>query len=182
MNLLKTLHILIAITGIALFTGACTGKSSSTGNNGEEIITINHFITQWHADAAASDHEAYIGAMTGQGIYIGTDATEYWKKDAFSAWSKPYFDKKQGWNLKKINRNIYLSEGGETAWFDELLDTGMGLCRGSGVLVKTNGEWKIAHYVLSVTLPNDLIPAVRQLKHTTDSTLIVRMKHGKRQR
>ncbi len=177
MNLFKTIHILISFTGLTLFTVACTGKSSSTGNNGDKISAINQFISRWHANAAASDHEAYIGAMTEQGIYIGTDATEYWKKDAFSDWSKPYFDKKQGWDLKKVNRNIYLSESGETAWFDELLDTGMGLCRGSGVLVNTNGKWEIAHYVLSVTLPNDLIPAVRQLKHSTDSTLIASMKH-----
>jgi hypothetical protein len=33
----------------------------------------------------------------------------------------------------------------------------MGTCRGSGVLVRREGEWKIAHYNLAVTVPNDLI-------------------------
>ncbi|MBS9766494.1 MAG: nuclear transport factor 2 family protein [Flavobacteriaceae bacterium] len=41
------------------------------------------------------------------------------------------------------------------AWFDELLDTWMGICRGSGVLEKTAKGWKIRHYVLSVTVPNE---------------------------
>jgi hypothetical protein len=31
----------------------------------------------------------------------------------------------------------------QTAWFDELLDTQMKICRGSGILVKENKQWKI---------------------------------------
>jgi hypothetical protein len=30
----------------------------------------------------------------------------------------------------------------------------MKICRGSGVLVKIDGKWKIKHYVLSMTIPN----------------------------
>jgi len=41
------------------------------------------------------------------------------------------------------------------AWFDELLDTWMGACRGSGVLRKTSDGWKIAHYNLALTVPNE---------------------------
>jgi hypothetical protein len=33
----------------------------------------------------------------------------------------------------------------------------MGPCRGSGVLVKQDGAWKIAQYNLSVPIPNDLM-------------------------
>jgi hypothetical protein len=44
---------------------------------------------------------------------------------------------------------------GKTAWFDELLNTQMKICRGSGVLVKIGQEWKIKQYVLSMTIPND---------------------------
>ncbi len=50
-------------------------------------------------------------------------------------------------------------------WFDELLDTWMGTCRGSGVLEKNNKEWKIKQYVLSVTIPNDSIQKVIKLKN-----------------
>jgi hypothetical protein len=31
----------------------------------------------------------------------------------------------------------------------------MKICRGSGVLVKIGKEWKIKHYVLSMTIPNE---------------------------
>jgi hypothetical protein len=43
-----------------------------------------------------------------------------------------------------------LTKQEKTAWFDELLNTQMKICRGSGVLVKKIGqEWKIKQYVLS---------------------------------
>jgi hypothetical protein len=50
-----------------------------------------------------------------------------------------------------------LNEAKNLAWFDEKLDTWMGICRGSGVVARTKEGWKIKHYVLSVTVPNDKI-------------------------
>jgi hypothetical protein len=35
------------------------------------------------------------------------------------------------------------------------LSTQMKICRGSGVLVKIGNDWKIKHYVLSMTVPNE---------------------------
>jgi hypothetical protein len=40
----------------------------------------------------------------------------------------------------------------------------MGSCRGSGVLVKTNGEWKIAFYNLCVLIENEKIKSFIRLK------------------
>jgi hypothetical protein len=61
---------------------------------------------------------------------------------------------------------------GTTAWFDELLDTQMKICRGSGVLVKIDGEWKIQHYVLSMTVPNDVTDQVVEAKQPIENQLI----------
>jgi beta-lactamase class D len=72
-----------------------------------------------------------------------------------------------------IDRHVSLSEDGQLAWFDELLDTHMGLCRGSGVLIKSGGEWKIAHYVLSATIPNDRMREVTKIKASWDTSLIL---------
>ena len=83
----------------------------------------------------------------------------------FENFSKPYFDKGKAWDFKTIERNIYISKNKEVVWFDELLDTWMGTCRGSGVLEKNNTEWKIKQYVLSVTIPNDSIQKVIKLKN-----------------
>ena len=139
-------------------------------------IYLNSVLDKWHRDAAESNHEAYIGAMTVDGVFIGTDATEYWKTGDFSSWCKPYFDQKRTWNFKLVTRNIYINDDGNTGWFDELLDTKMGLCRGSGVLVKKSGIWKIAQYVLSATIPNEIMKKVTLMKSSNDSLFIMNRK------
>jgi hypothetical protein len=46
---------------------------------------------------------------------------------------------------------------GNVAWFDEVLDSASyGECRGTGVLRREDGVWKIAHYNLTIPIPNDL--------------------------
>ncbi len=135
---------------------------------------VNGVLEKWHRDAAEGNQAEYIGAMTSDGVFIGTDATERWATADFSAWCKPHFERKKTWNFKTVSRNIGIAENGLTAWFDELLDTKMGVCRGSGVLVKTNGKWKIAQYILSATIPNDIMKKVTALKSETDSALILK--------
>jgi hypothetical protein len=117
---------------------------------------INTFLDAWHKAAAETNSGVYFGSMTEDAIFIGTDATEVWLKKDFETWSKPYFDKGKAWDFTAISRNIYFGEKGKMAWFDENLDTWMGVCRGSGVLTLTKKGWKIKHYVLSVTIDNDL--------------------------
>jgi hypothetical protein len=63
-----------------------------------------------------------------------------------------------------MERHIYVDKSGKTTWFDELLNT-QKICRGSGVLVKVGKDWKIKHYVLSMTVPNDNVTEVVKLKH-----------------
>jgi hypothetical protein len=58
---------------------------------------------------------------------------------------------------------VSFSPEGSVAWFDEKLDTpNLGPVRGSGVLVRMATGWKIAHYDLSVPIPNDLMKEVKQ--------------------
>lgn len=130
---------------------------------------LHQIIDAWHKAAADANFDAYFSKMTSNGIFIGTDASENWQMDAFKAFSKPYFDKGKAWSFTALERNIYFSEDYTIAWFDELLDTQMELCRGSGVLHKENNQWKIAHYVLSIAIPNDNVKDVIQLKKERDS-------------
>jgi hypothetical protein len=62
------------------------------------------------------------------------------------------------------------------AWFDELLNTQMKICRGSGVLVLIDGKWKIKHYVLSMTIPNDNVDEVVKIKAPIEDDLIAKLK------
>lgn len=58
-------------------------------------------------------------------------------------------------------------------WFDELLKTALGPCRGSGVFIKSNSEWKLKQYVLSMLVDNKDISAVLAIKQFNDSVFIM---------
>ncbi len=162
------------ITVFFLIVFSVSQQPLDAQNNNDSLkILLNQVLDQWHRDAATFNHSRYIGAMTDDGLFIGTDATENWSTAEFSTWSKPYFDKKKTWDFKPFNRHLFVGENVATAWFDELLDTQMGVCRGSGVLRKIDGHWKIAQYVLSMTIPNDIAKKVTQLKSATDSSLLI---------
>ena len=138
----------------------------------QDKSNIDQVLTQWHEAASGANFEEYFSLMTEEGVFIGTDPTENWQNKDFRAFSKPYFDRGKAWNFKTLERNIYTEENNDIAWFDELLATQMGICRGSGVLKKTEDGWKIAHYVLSITIPNENVEEATALKKTFDQKLI----------
>lgn len=127
--------------------------------------------------AANADFKNYFDLFAQESQYIGTDATEVWTKQEFRDWAKPYFDKKTTWNFKSLKRNIFFSKDGNYAWFDEILDTQMKICRGSGVLEKIGGKWKIKQYVLSPTVPNEVIDEVTKIKTPIEDVLIQKLKN-----
>ena len=137
----------------------------------DRMTAVEQALDAWHKAAAEADYEGYFGRMTQDAIFIGTDATENWSFGAFRSFAKPYFDRGRAWDFSAVERHIFFNESGDTAWFDELLDTWMGLCRGSGVLKKSGNEWKIAHYVLSIAVPNENVNELLELKKATDSIL-----------
>lgn len=142
----------------------------------QDTQTINTLLDNWHKAAAEANFENYFNPLHEESIYIGTDATENWTKPQFIAFAKPYFDKGRAWNFTALERNIYFSKDGKTAWFDELLNTQMKICRGSGVLIKVKKEWKIKHYVLSMTIPNDNTNEVVKTKTPIEDALIDKLK------
>ncbi|MGO4918690.1 nuclear transport factor 2 family protein [Maribacter spongiicola] len=133
---------------------------------------ISKIVDDWHLAAGRADFDAYFALMTDDAVFIGTDATENWQRDEFMSFSKPYFDKGKAWNFTAIERNIYVNDDANLAWFDELLDTQMKICRGSGILKKVDGDWKVAHYVLSIAVPNDLVDRLVELKKEKDDLLL----------
>ena len=138
---------------------------------------INATITAWHKAAAAANYDVYFGLMAEDAVFIGTDATEYWNKTAFQAYAKPHFDKGKAWSFTTLERHVFLDNSGKTAWFDELLNTQMKICRGSGVLVKIGDKWKIKQYVLSMTIPNSTSRDVIKLKEDIEIKLIEDLKN-----
>ncbi len=122
---------------------------------------IEELATNWHRAAARADLAAYFGALTDDAIYIGTDPGEHWTKDQFLSFAKPYFEAGKAWDFTAAERHIFYDENEDIAYWDELLDTWMGPCRGTAVVRRdATGAWKIAHYTLSMAIPNDRSAAV----------------------
>ena len=177
---MKKLALLLLLASIS-----CNQSSSEKENDEVEVITeqapvsetdmkqaINASLEKWHKAAADANFEEYFGLMTEDGVFIGTDATENWQNKEFREFAKPYFDKGKAWNFTTLERTIYPQSNSEIAWFDELLNTQMGICRGSGVMEQVGDTWKVKHYVLSIAIPNDNVTEVTALKKQTDSLVI----------
>ena len=158
---------------ILILLSSQLGQAQNNSGNSE---TISNLIDSWHKAAADANFDSYFNLMTDDAIFIGTDAMENWNKEEFKKYSKPHFDKGKAWNFTSVQRNIYFSADQKIAWFGELLDTQMKICRGSGVLVKVKNKWKIAHYVLSISIPNELSKDIIKLKTDTDDVILERLK------
>lgn len=118
---------------------------------------VDAVLTAFHAAASEADAGLYFGLLTDDAIYIGTDAAERWTKDQFKAFAEPYFSKGRGWTYTATERTIGVAPGGTVAWFDEILwNESYGVCRGTGVLLLDEGEWRIAQYHLTFPIPNEL--------------------------
>jgi hypothetical protein len=125
---------------------------------------LDKLVDAWHLAASNASFDSYFEVVTDDFVFLGTAPGERWTKDQFAAFSKPYLDKGKAWDFKASNRNWNYSSNGKTAWFDEDLDTWMRGCRGSGVLVKKKGKWKIAYYNLTVLIENEKMKSFIELR------------------
>lgn len=142
---------------LCLFTSAL----AYADKNSEEVEQV---LNQLHKMAANANYDGYFNLYSEDAVFIGTDATEVWAIDEFKAYAKPHFDKGTGWTYHPRDRHIYFSKSRDVAWFDELLDNKkLGETRGTGVLVKQNGEWKVSQYHLTIPIPNALATSVAEL-------------------
>jgi hypothetical protein len=151
---------------------SCKNHKKDPANEREQIAA---FLDSFNEAAARADFDAYFNFYSDDAVFIGTDATEYWDKSSFMAYAKPHFDKGKAWSFKSVERHIYLDKTGSFAWFDELLNTQMKICRGSGVLIKQDDEWKIKQYVLSMTIPNEQADTIIKIKSSIEDEIIKKL-------
>ena len=149
---------------VALFTvlpRAASGQALMMAIAGAEASKV---LDDFHDAAAKADFDRYFGHFAEDGVFLGTDATERWTVEEFKAYARPYFKPGGGWTYRPRDRHLTVQKDGNTAIFDELLDNdGLGVTRGSGVLVIEGDEWKVAQYNLSIPIPNPLADRVVQI-------------------
>ncbi len=173
-----TITLSMAISATLVFF-ACQQQSHESKTApmdlGIEKVRIVSMLDSFNRAAANADYDGYFNFFTSDATICGTDAKEYWDKKKFMYWAKPYFEAKKTWDFNALNRNIYFSKDGKFAWFDELLNTQMKICRGSGVLVIQDGDWKLQQYVLSMTIPNAKMEKVVALKAPVEDSIITEL-------
>ena len=109
-------------------------------------------LNQYSSDA---DWDKYFALYRKDGIFIGTDASERWGMAEFEHYSRPT----KGWRYDLTER--HLIQHGDVILFDELLNSpAYGVSRGTGTLIKTDGNWKIAQYHLSFPIPNEIAKSI----------------------
>jgi ketosteroid isomerase-like protein len=132
-------------------------------NQTDSTNEINVTLDTWHKAAADANYNTYFNLMTDDAILLGLMQQKIGIKQHFRPMQNRILIK-ESVEFTALERHIYFDKTGKTAWFDELLNTQMKICRGSGVLVKIGQEWKIKQYVLSMTIPNDNSNKVIELK------------------
>jgi hypothetical protein len=121
----------------------CAVIPAHASRSGDEI---NSLLDAFHRAAANAKFDEYFGLFAPDGVFIGTDASERWTVDEFKAYAK---------------RHVNVSGDDRHASFDELLDNAaLGRCRGTGVLRRVGGAWKIEQYHLTIPVPNALADEV----------------------
>ncbi len=141
---------------LLLFTYPLFSQKVQSLNDHQKKATIHQLdaqINEWHGLAAVGD-TSYFDLLSDDSFYLGTDSKEVWSLEEFKDFALPHFRRGNAWVFKTKDRNIYLGNFGNYAWFDEIIDTWMGLCRGTGVLEKQIDGWKIRHYSLNILIPN----------------------------
>lgn len=143
--------ILIEVCMLLMLHAAA--KAAGTADSSRVAQMLNDF----HQAAAQAEGKRYFDHFAPEAIFLGTDAAERWTLAEFKAFAQPYFEQGKGWTYLVKSRHVYFSQDQNVAWFDEMLENeSYGVCRGSGVLLKIDGVWKIAQYNLSIPIPNAL--------------------------
>ena len=147
---------------LALLMVVSPAWSAAGSSTEKEESAVASQLDDFHQAASNADFDAYFDLFSKNGVFIGTDASERWPVDAFKEFVRPYFSQGKGWTYVPRDRTIVVH--GDVAWFDELLDSeSYGECRGSGVLVKEGGQWKVAQYNLHFPVPNDLAKPITKM-------------------
>jgi hypothetical protein len=164
----KRMKSIFSVLFLGLILSSCLNRGTNSNFGKKHKITqkedIELIMNKWHNDVSTFNLNEYFEVMHDSFIFLGTDPKERWAKDQFYTFCKPYFDKKTTWDFKSNWRNIYFSEDGNTAWLEESLDTWMDECRGSAVIIKEKGNWKIAHYNLTVLIENEKMNSFIKLR------------------
>ena len=87
-----------------------------------ELDAVNAVIDDFHLAASQGDKARYLGLMTEDSVFLGTDEWERWpKKPEFSDYVDASFKDGTGWTFTPADRSVAFSDSRNIAWFDEVV-------------------------------------------------------------
>ncbi len=110
-----------------------------------------------HRAKAEGDGERYFGHFAADGVFLGTDRAERFSLAGVRAILGPYYAHGARPTTIPIEQVVYPSADGGWAWFEQLVERQhVGRMRGTGVLRRVDDTWKLVHYNVVLTVPDDL--------------------------
>lgn len=123
----------------------------------EDEDAILALLNRHHEAAAVKNIEALQDVFSEGALFVGTDDTEKWTRNQLlDALEKT----ESGWDMTDCHhRHVYAVPEmlGVATFFETMRHTKYGLLRGSGMVFKELGTWRISLYVLSFSVPNHVV-------------------------
>ena len=158
---IAVLSLLALCTLSALSSSATRAGPAWRADAVEEIKAV---LTDFHAAAAEADADRYFGHLAQDSVFFGTDASERWPFDEYEALLRPHLERGTKLENVPVKQNVFVSEDGRFAWFDEQLEKPRyGEMRATGVLRHTDGGWEIVQFHLTLPVANEIIGDVVKL-------------------
>ena len=156
----------MTLAALLLLLAGCSTATTTAAT--ADPAAIHRVLEDFHKAASQADEDRYFAHFTADAVFMGTDASERWNVPTFRAYAHPFFVEDKGWTFTPRDRHVM--SHGEVAWFDEVLDSeSYGQCRGTGVLRREGGVWKISQYNLTIPIPNSLArEVVRQIRESAN--------------
>ncbi|MCA8959208.1 MAG: nuclear transport factor 2 family protein [Planctomycetes bacterium] len=171
------------LTAFALVCVSVPGTPQA--NAAPSVESAKSVLRRFHFCAATADFDGYFALFHPDGVFLGTDGTERWTVAQFKEFARPHFEGESAWVFEPRVQNVTLGPEGRFAWFDEVLHSeSYGECRGSGVLIRNDGDWKIGQYNLTVPIPNSLLRDVvaRIRGEFPPVTRVIAVRHAEKQK
>ena len=76
-------------------------------------VRIGDTLDAFHTAASEADLDGYLGLMTAEMVFLGTDGTERWQGEAFREFVTANFSQGRGWTYIASERHIAVSGQGD---------------------------------------------------------------------
>lgn len=148
------------LSGLIVGVAALALVSGELADEHDPVQGVSVSLDALHAAAARADASAYFDRLDPGLVWVGSDATERWSRNAFIAFAAPYFEDGLGWTYSARTRQVWLAPDPCEclAWVDEVLDSSSyGTAVGNALMRRgEDGEWRVWRYGLTYPIPNDL--------------------------